>query len=266
MRQETHETVAAQVRTDWTRPRIRTIGPADLGLALRRGLDDFKARPSHVVFLCLIYPLVALLLGRLLVGYEVLPLLYPLAAGFALVGPVAAVGLYELSRRREAGLELYWRDALAVMRPPRVWSILTLGLVLAALFLAWQTAAVALYRATLGAFPETLGEFATLLFTTPEGWTLIVAGNAIGFVFAVAALAVGVVSFPMLVDRPVEPAVAFWTSVRAVARNPGTLLLWGLIVALGLLLGSLPLFVGLAVVMPVLGHATWHLYRRTVED
>lgn len=263
---ETHEGLAAHVRTDWTRPVVREIGPRDLGQALRRGLDDFKARPSHVVFLCLIYPLVALLLGRLLVGYEVLPLLYPLTAGFALVGPLAAVGLYELSRRREAGLELDWRDALAVMRPPRVWSILTLGLVLAALFLAWQTAAIALYRATLGAFPETFGVFATQLFTTAEGWILIVGGNAIGLLFAVAALAVGVVSFPMLVDRPVEPAVALWTSVRAVAKNPATMLLWGAIVALALLLGSLPLFVGLAVVMPVLGHATWHLYRRTVAD
>ncbi|SME89867.1 Uncharacterized membrane protein [Tistlia consotensis] len=258
------ETMTGRIGTAAGQPAIRRIGPADLREALKRGLEDFRAKPSHVVFLCILYPIVALVLGRLIVGYQVLPVLFPLAAGFALVGPVAAVGLYELSRRREAGLPLAWRDAFDVMKPPRVWSILSLGLVMAALFVAWQTAAIAIYRATLGAFPQSLGEFAERLFTTADGWILIVAGNAVGFLFAVVALAVGVVSFPMLVDRPVEPATALWTSVRAVAANPLPMLAWGLIVAVALLLGTLPLFVGLALVLPLLGHATWHLYRRTV--
>lgn len=247
-------------------PAVRKIGPADLREALRRGLEDFRAKPSHVIFLCIIYPLVALVLSQVILGHRLLPILFPLAAGFALVGPVAAVGLYEISRRREAGLGLSWWDALEVVRPPRVWSIFSLGLVLAALFVAWQTAAVAIYRATLGAFPESIGQFVELLFTTAEGWTLIVAGNVVGLLFAVVALAVGVVSFPMLVDRPVEPVVALWTSVRAVLHNPVTMLLWGLIVAVALALATLPLFIGLAVVMPILGHATWHLYRRSVES
>ncbi len=247
------------------RPTIRIIGTEDIRLALRRGLEDFKAKPSHVIFLCVIYPVVALILGRVVFGQQLLPLLFPLAAGFALVGPVAAVGLYELSRRREAGQTVSWRHALDVLKPPRVWSILTVGLVLAVIFVAWQTAAVALYRATLGAFPESIGQFAELLFTTGAGWTLIVAGNLVGFCFAVAALAIGAISFPLLVDRPTEPMTAIGASLRAFAANTRTLLLWGLIVAVALVIGSLPLFVGLAVVLPLLGHATWHLYRRIIE-
>jgi uncharacterized membrane protein len=246
-------------------PAIRRITLADLRDALARGLDDFAAFRSDVLFLCVIYPVVGLFLARLAFGYEMLPLVFPLASGFALIGPVAAVGLYEMSRRREAGAEVSWADAFGVIRAPSFAAIVRFGLLLMAIFLAWLNVAIAIYDLTLGpAPPASLGGFARDLFTTDAGWTLIGAGIGVGFLFAVVVLAISVVSVPLLLDREVGVTTAIGTSLRAVALNPGPMAVWGLVVAAGLAIGSVPLFLGLIIVMPVLGHATWHLYRRVV--
>ncbi len=246
-------------------PAVRKIGPADVRSALRAGFDDFWAMPTHVVFLGLIYPILGLVLARLVFGYDVLPLLFPLAAGFALLGPFAALGLYELSRRREAGLDTAWKHAFDVVRSPSFPAILALGGLLVLIFLVWIAVANAIYVGTFGYAPAaSMPDFLERVFNTPEGWRLIILGNGVGFLFAVLVLAISVVSFPLLLDRPVSPAVAILTSIRAVLKNPLTMALWGLIVAAALLIGSIPLFLGLAVVVPVLGHATWHLYRRVV--
>ncbi len=247
-------------------PQVRKIEFADLKDALARGLDDFRAMPSHAVFLCLIYPIVGFLLARWVLGANVLPLLFPLAAGFALIGPLAALGLYEMSRRREQGLDVSWRHALDVFRSPSLGAIVALGLLLVAIFLVWIAVAQAIYVANFGYQPAaSMPDFIHQVLTTPAGWTLIVVGNGIGFLFAVAVLTMSVVSFPMLLDRNVGAAGAILTSVRAVLANPVPMAAWGLIVAALLVIGSLPAFFGLAVVMPVLGHATWHLYRKVVE-
>jgi uncharacterized membrane protein len=247
-------------------PKVRTIGFADLKDALARGLDDFRAMPSHAVFLCLIYPVVGFLLARWALGTNVLPLLFPLAAGFALIGPFAALGLYEMSRRREQGLEVSWKHALDVFRSPSLGAIAALGLVLVAIFLTWIAVAQAIYVAYFGYTPAaSMPDFIHQVLTTPAGWGLIVVGNGIGFLFAVLVLTLSVVSFPLLLDRDAGAAVAILTSVRAVLANPVAMAAWGLIVAALLALGSIPAFFGLAVVMPVLGHATWHLYRKVVE-
>jgi uncharacterized membrane protein len=250
-------------------PAVRKIGPADLKDALARGLDDFWEMPTtHIIFLSLIYPIAGLFLARMAFGYDVLPLLFPIMAGFALVGPFAGIWLYELSRRREYGLDVHWRHAFDVLRSPSFGSILLLGLLLLAIFAVWIAVAQAIYVAAFGYKPAaaaSISEFIRQVFTTPAGWTLIIVGNGIGFLFAVLVLTISVVSFPMLVDRNVGVAGAIVTSIRAVAANPVTMALWGLIVAVALVLGSLPLLFGLAVVMPVLGHATWHLYRKVVE-
>jgi uncharacterized membrane protein len=247
-------------------PAVRKIEPADLQDVLSRGFDDFWAMPSHVVFVSLIYPVAGLVLAGLTFGYNVLPLLYPLAFGFALLGPLAAIGLYELSRRREQELPTEWKDAFDVLRSPALPSIAALGVVLLVIFLSWLMTAQALYTWLYGyAAPESLIGFVAEVLTTSRGWTLILLGNAIGLAYAVVALAISVVSVPLLLDRDAGLAVAVHTSVRAVLKNPQTMILWGLIVAVLLVLGSLPAFVGLAIVMPVLGHSTWHLYRRVVE-
>lgn len=247
-------------------PVVHRIGPADLREALARGFDDFWAMPSHVVFVSLAYPIIGVVLAGFSFGYNVLPLLYPLASGFALIGPLAAVGLYELSRRREFGLPTDWKHAFEVLRSPAIGSIAVLGVVLLVLFLAWLMSAQALYQSLYGWHPPaSLTGFLGEVLTTSRGWTLILIGNVIGFGFAVVALAISVVSFPLLLDRGGGVAMAVQTSVRAVAANPVTMALWGLIVAGLLVIGCVPAFVGLAIVMPVLGHATWHLYRRVVE-
>lgn len=246
-------------------PFVRRIGLADIRSALADGFADFAAMPTHVVFLGLIYPVVGLFIGRLVYGYDVLPLFFPLAAGFALVGPFAALGLYELSRRREFGLDTSWKHAFDVVHSQSFGAISLLGFLLLAIFFVWIAAANAIYVATFGYEPAaSIPDFLRQIFATPEGTVLIVAGNAIGFLFAVLVLAISVVSFPLLLDRNVGAHVAILTSVRAVAANPAAMALWGLIVAVALLIGSIPFFVGLAVVVPVLGHATWHLYRRVV--
>ena len=248
-----------------TQPAVRKISLADIRDALKQGIDDFRVMPTHVIFLSLIYPIVGLMLARLAFGYDVLPLLFPIAAGFALVGPFAAIGLYELSRRREAGLDTAWRNALDVRHSPSFGAILALGGLLTIVFLVWVAVAQAIYVASFGYAPiASMPDFVHDVVATKAGWKLIVVGNAVGFLFAVLVLTVSVVSFPLLLDRDVGAAGAVLTSVRAVAANPVPMAVWGLIVAAALAIGSLPFLFGLAVVMPVLGHATWHLYRKVI--
>jgi uncharacterized membrane protein len=244
---------------------VRGIGVADIKDALARGFDDFGAHRTDVIFLGVIYPVVGLLLARLAFGYDMLPLLFPLASGFALIGPVAAVGLYEMSRRRAQGVEISWGDAFGVVRSPSFAAIAVLGLILLAIFIAWIVVADLIYAATMGSQPPaSIVGFVEDVLTTPAGWSLIVVGMAVGFLFAVLVLAISVVSFPLLLDRDITLGAAVRTSVRAVIANPGPMALWGIIVAGGLLVGSLPALIGLIIVMPVLGHATWHLYRKLV--
>ncbi|THD78225.1 MAG: DUF2189 domain-containing protein [Phenylobacterium sp.] len=246
-------------------PAVRKITTADLMDALRKGVADLGATRDDVVFLAVIYPVAGLVLARLAFSYDLLPMIFPLASGFALIGPLAAIGLYEVSRRREAGEEVTWGSAFSVLHSPAIGSILGVGSILLLMFFAWLAAAYGIYAATLGPAPPTsIGAFLRAVFETPAGWAMIGVGTAVGFVFAVAALAISVVSFPLLLDRDVGMGTAIATSLKAVRENPRTLGLWGLIVAGGLLLGSLPALVGLIFVMPVLGHATWHLYRKLV--
>jgi len=251
---------------DPTRTVVRKLSLSDLSAALRLGWDDFQAMPSHAILLCVIYPILGLVLFRLVLGYSVLPLLFPLAAGFTLIGPFAALGLYELSRRRESGEEAAAWDAIYVLRAPSFGAMVELGILLFVLFGVWIATADAIYIAIFGHTPAaSIPDFATRILTTPEGWTLIVVGCGVGFLFAVVALCVSVVAFPLMLDRHATAIDAIRTSLRVATENPLPIAAWGLIVAALLVIGSLPLFVGLAVVLPVLGHATWHLYRRAVE-
>ncbi len=246
-------------------PEVRRITAADLREVLAKGIDDFGAYRTDVIFIWFIYPIVGVILAQLAFGNDLLPLIFPLGAGFALIGPAAAVGLYEMSRRREQGDAIGWAAAFGVMRSPAFGAILVLGLLLLAIFLLWQGAAYLIYLHTLGPEPPaSIGAFIAAVFTTGAGWTMIAIGMGVGFLFALAVLTISVVSFPLLLDRDVGVVTAILTSMRAVRANPGPMALWGFIVAAGLVFGSIPLLLGLVVVMPVLGHATWHLYRKVV--
>jgi uncharacterized membrane protein len=244
---------------------IRTIGLSDLHDALRLGWEDFKAVPSHAIILCVIYPVLGLVLARAVMGYAVIPLLFPLAAGFALVGPFAALGLYELSSRRERGEEASAWDVLDVLRSPSFGAMLGLGTLLLALFVTWVATAQTIYVTLFGYGGATgFQEFMQRVFTTPEGWWLTVVGCGVGFLFALAALCISVVSFPLMLDRHAGALEAMVTSLRVAGQNPVPIAAWGLIVAALLVIGSVPFFLGLAVVIPLLGHATWHLYRKVI--
>jgi uncharacterized membrane protein len=247
------------------RPDVRRIGPADLRTALSKGLDDFLALPTFSFFLVVVYPIVGLILFRLTFGLDMMQLIFPLIAGFALVGPVAAVGLYELSRRREQGLPVSW-GALKDLHSRGMMGIALLGITLTAIFFAWLGAAMSVYTLIFGDWvPSSFGVFIHEVFTTPSGWTLILLGCGVGLLFAIVAFTISVVSAPLLLDRDVGFVAAIDTSIRAVCANPEMMAVWGLIVAGSLVIGSLPFLVGLAVVFPILGHATWHLYRAVVE-
>jgi uncharacterized membrane protein len=244
---------------------VRRITIGDLRDVLARGLDDFAAYRTDVIFYCLIYPVVGLILARLVVGHHMLPLIFPLASGFALVGPIAAIGLYEMSRRREQGAAATWGDAFGVIGTPAIGAIVTLGVLLLAIFGLWLATAYAIYDITLGPRPPvSIASFVRDVLTTRAGWAMTGLGIGVGFLFAVLVLTISVVSFPLLIDRDVGVFAAVSTSVRAVLANPGPLAVWGLIVATGLVVGSIPFLIGLAIVLPVLGHATWHLYRKLV--
>ncbi|HWA79136.1 MAG TPA: DUF2189 domain-containing protein [Acetobacteraceae bacterium] len=246
-------------------PVVHRIQARELKDVIRKGFADYGVYRTDVIALCVFYPVVGLLLGRAVYGRDLLPLLFPLASGFALIGPFAALGLYEMSREREHGNKASWANAFAVLKAPGIGSILILGAALVLLFLVWLAVAWLLYALTLGPTPPaSVGSFIDALFTTGPGWTLIVVGCGVGFLFALLAMSISVVSFPLLLDRDVGLGTAVRTSIRAVRMNPGPMAAWGLVVAGGLVLGSIPLFLGLIVVMPVLGHATWHLYRKLV--
>ena len=246
-------------------PSVRRIKAADLKDVLARGASDFGAHRTDVIFLCALYPVIGLVLATVIAESKLLPELFPLASGFALIGPFAGVGLNEMSRRRELGISKGWTDAFAVLRSPSLGAIILLGLMLTMTFLFWMVTAYAIYALTLGPLPPaSITSFLHDVFMTGPGRALIVLGVGIGFIFASIVLVVSVVAFPLLLDRQVGVEVAVRTSVQAALVNPGPVALWGLIIAAGLVIGSIPVFVGLIVVLPVLGHSTWHLYRKMV--
>lgn len=245
---------------------VRTIGAQDLNEALREGWDDFMEMRGDLIFLGLLYPLIGIVAAVVTVGSPLLPLFLPIAAGVGLLGPVAAVGFYEMARRREMGLHSNWPHFLDVRKRPSFDEIAAVSGLLLAIFALWLFAAGALYALLFGwTEPASVGAFLSDVFTTARGWAMIVIGGVIGAIFAAVVLAVSVVSMPMLVDCNVSAADAVRASIRATRENPGPMLRWGVIVAALLVAGSIPLFIGLAVVLPWLGYSTWHLYTKLVD-
>ncbi|GLQ56374.1 DUF2189 domain-containing protein [Devosia nitrariae] len=258
---QSRTTAVAAVET----PQIRNITTADVWDALRHGFDDFWEHPSHYAFAGVIYPIVMVVAAVWVSGQNILPLLYPLATGFALLGPFVALIFYEISRRQEQHMDTSWRYGFEALRSPNLPQIATVGIILGALFVTWLVTAQVLFTGLFGSeTPASLTGLFYEILTTGEGWTLIIFGNLIGFLFATLVLFISVVSFPLLLDRQIDARTAIETSLKASLTNTMPVLLWGLIVALLLALGMATAFVGLVIVMPVLGHATWHIYRKMI--
>lgn len=244
---------------------VRTITSADLRASLAEGYADFKEKRGDLIFVGLLYPLVGIATAIVMTGSDI-SMLFPMLAGLSLLGPLVATGFYELAKRRESGQDSSWLHFFDVLRSPSIQSIAAIGIGLLAIFAAWLGTAAILYSLFFG--PEPAGsvtQFAENVLTTRAGWSMIIVGNLVGILFAIVVLAVSVVSLPLLVDRKVSAERAVATSIAAFHRNPGVLLRWGITVGVILTLGAIPLLIGLAVALPVLGYATWHLYTRLVD-
>lgn len=253
---------------DTTAPEIpvRTLSSSDLKLSLREGWKDFMSMRGDLIFVGLLYPLIGVVTAAVALGTNFMQLFFPIAAGISLLGPIVAVGFYELARREEAGLHSNWSHFFDVVKRPSADGLGAVAALLVLIFALWVAVAQGLYAALWGTTAmDSIGGFLSRLFTTPEGWALIVAGNLIGATFAVLVLAISFVSLPMLVDCNVDARTAVDTSIRAFRANKGLMIRWGFTIGVLLVLGSIPLFIGLAVVLPWLGYASWHLYTHVID-
>jgi uncharacterized membrane protein len=245
---------------------VHTIADEDLRFSLKQGYADFGDLRGDLVFAGLIYTMVGLAAVVMTTSRPLMPFFYPVVAGVALLGPIAAVGFYELARRRENGQEVHWFNFVEVRKRPSVDDMAMVAGLLLVIFLGWLLAAGVLYWLIFGwTTPTSVGGFLAMIFTTARGWTLIIAGAIVGAIFGWFVLALSVVSLPMLVDCDVSAAEAVSASWRAAHANKREMIRWGIVVTALLVLGSIPLFVGLAFVLPWLGYSTWHLYTRLVD-
>lgn len=235
---------------------------SDLGLALAAGWADFKAYPAFGLFFGAIYVIAGLFLSYALFNWGEVAWLVPAAAGFPLLAPFAAVGLYEVSRRRESGLPMSWGAILGALRGRGDDQILSMGVIVFVAFGFWLTVAhgiFAIFLAEAGVGAESFE-----LFLTTAGIMMLVVGSIVGALMALAFYAITVVSLPMLVDREVDFITAIIVSLGTMRSNRFVMLIWAFVIAALLFVAMVPLFIGLFVVLPMLGHATWHLYRRAV--
>jgi uncharacterized membrane protein len=247
-------------------PVIRRITRHDVIEALASGLRDFQARPVYGLAFGLFYALGGILIIACLSVLDATYLAYPLTVGFAMLGPFVASGLYEVSRRREMDAPLSFSVVLTAIWEQRRKELSWMAFVTLFVVIIWLYQVRLLLALFLGLRSfSTMAEFISVITTTPEGLVFLAIGHVVGAALSLLAFSLTVVSFPLLVDRDVDFITAIITSVRAVVGNPGPMVGWALCVVLLLIAGAAPMFLGLIVVLPVLGHATWHLYRRLVE-
>lgn len=247
-----------------TDPVVRPIAAADIAEALGQGLRDFQAMPLYGLMFGALYAAGGILIVLSLTAFGMVYLAYPIAAGFALIGPFVAIGLYEMSRRRENGEPVALADIWSTVRSRT--ELGWMAFVTLFVFVIWMYQVRLLIALILGinASFSSVQQFITVVLTTNEGLLFLAIGNAVGAALSLILFSLTVVSFPLLLDRDVDFVTAMVTSVRAVVTSPVPMIGWAAVIVVVLIVSAIPYFLGLVVTLPVLGHATWHLYRRIV--
>lgn len=245
-------------------PVVRTVAARDVAEALAQGMRDFQAAPRFGLVFGALYAAGGLVIVLSVTALGMTYLAYPLAAGFALIGPFVAGGLYEVSRRRELGQPLAFSALWTAVRSRS--EVGWMAFVTVFIFIVWMYQVRFLMALFLGlnASFSSLSEFMTVVLTTQEGLMFLAVGNVIGALLSITLFSLTVISFPLVLDRDVDIVTAMITSIRAVVASPLVMLGWAAVIGVLLVLSVLPFFLGLVVTLPVLGHATWHLYRRAI--
>lgn len=245
-----------------TPPAVRSLAFSDLGAVLGAGLADFRRAPQFGLFFSGVYVLVGF--GLLWLGAGHVSWILTTSLGFPLVAPFAAAGLYEVSRRIEQDQPLNWAEVLGIVWRERTRQLPWLGAIIVIYFMFWTFLAHMIFALFMGLSPMTDVSQSWAIFLTPEGMTMIAVELAVGAVLAFLLFALTVVSLPLVLDREVDFVTAMLLSFQVVSRNRLVMLVWAFVIAVLSLVALLPWFLGLFLVLPVLGHATWHLYRRAL--
>lgn len=245
--------------------KVNKVTADDIRASLEAGYSDFLARPFMSGFFGLFYALFGLLFVWCLVWYGKIWMVLPAAVAFPLIAPFAAAGLYEMSRRLQKEEKFGWTDILTVMAHQRKremgWMAFVTLFVLWIWFYQFRTVLVIVLQDS--SFSDMNGFFNTVMFT-PEGWIFLAIGTCVGACLAAVLFTVTVVAMPMLLDRDIDFVTAMLTSIRVVTENPVVMLSWAAIISVTVLVSMVPAFLGLVFSLPILGHATWHLYQRAV--
>ena len=247
-------------------PRVVALSAADIRECLIEGIGDFARAPRFGLFFGGIFALIGMVIVLALTRWDMPWMIYPFAIGFPLIGPFAAAGLYEVSRRLENGGPLSWNAVLSVVWAQRSRELSWMAFAMLFIFWMWMYQIRLLMALFLGRMSfATLDKFFSVVVSTPQGWLFLAVGHAVGAALALILFSITVISIPLLMDREYDFVTAMITSVKTVIASPVAMLGWGVIVTLAVIAACVPFFLGLLVVLPVLGHATWHLYRRAVQ-
>ena len=247
-------------------PAVAEVGFADIRESLMLGLADFSDAPRFGLFFGVIFAAIGMVIVLALTRWDMAWMIYPFAIGFPLIGPFAAAGLYEVSRRREIGMPLGWNEILSAVWAQRRREFSWMAFTMLFFFWIWMYRVRLLIALFLGRMSfSTLERFIDVVLMTPQGWLFLAVGHIVGAALALILFSITVISMPLLMDREYDFITAMITSVKVVLASPAAMLGWGIVVTLAVIAACIPFFLGLLVVLPVLGHATWHLYRRAVR-
>lgn len=246
-------------------PTVKSITQADIRDALKAGLSDFQRAPLYGLFFGAIFSIVGVAIASALVRGEASYWIFPVAAGFPLIGPFAAVGLYEVSRRLETGEPLAWGPVLMAGFRQQNSQLPFFAVFTVFAFLVWIVLARVIFAVSFGTASMTNVMTSFEVFVTGPGLIMLVIGTIVGAALAALLFAISVVGVPLLLDQDIDVVTAMITSFKATVENREAMIFWGLLIAGAIAIAMLPLFLGMILVFPMLGHASWHIYRKVIE-